>query len=395
MHKQFKRLSAWMLGAVMMMTGLGGCGDSGKSEADSGSASSAESSGNSIVPVDLVQSDGSAKVTIADAHFQVGGKKLWLCGTNTPWDNWNDFGHDFDYDFWDTHFAALHDAGINSSRVWILCSGDYGIQFDGDGKVTGMTEQFWNDTDRLMSVAAKHKIYIMATMMSFDCCKTGNRNHKKFRAMMQDADLTQSYVDNYIIPFAERYDSNDYLFSIDLCNEPDWIHENEESGKIDWKPLVTFFGKCAQGIHQHSDILVTTGIAYIPNNSDIRGTNVMSDDLLKYYAGEDSYMDFYSVHFYDWMIQWHNDPFKMSPADYGLLTSKPNVLGECSAKGSVQDGIDLVQAGQMLYDNGWDGVFPWTSTGTDDNGGFEEVTAYSKHMEEQISDLIFPLGKDS
>jgi hypothetical protein len=395
MHKQFKRLSAWMLGAVMMMTGLGGCGDSGKSEADSGSVSSAESSGNSIVPVDLVQSDGSAKVTIADAHFQVGGKKLWLCGTNTPWDNWNDFGHDFDYDFWDTHFAALHDAGINSSRVWILCSGDYGIQFDGDGKVTGMTEQFWNDTDRLMSVAAKHKIYIMATMMSFDCCKTGNRNHKKFRAMMQDADLTQSYVDNYIIPFAERYDSNDYLFSIDLCNEPDWIHENEESGRIDWKPLVTFFGKCAQGIHQHSDILVTTGIAYIPNNSDKRGTNVMSDDLLKYYAGEDSYMDFYSVHFYDWMIQWHNDPFKMSPADYGLLTSKPNVLGECSAKGSVQDGIDLVQAGQMLYDNGWDGVFPWTSTGTDDNGGFEEVTAYSKHMEEQISDLIFPLGKDS
>ena len=384
----WKRAGTVLLAGMMLL--MSGCGTA---EKNSSGESSAESSGSKIVPVDLVKSDGTAKVTIEDAHFQAGGKRLWLCGANTPWDNWNDFGHDFDAAFWDEHFAALHDAGINSSRVWILCSGDYGIQFDENGTVTGMTEQFWNDTDQLLSIAAKHKIYIMATMMSFDCCKKGNKNHKKFRAMIQDPEKAQSYVDHYIIPFAERYDSNDYLFSIDLCNEPDWIHENEESGKIDWKPLVTFFGKCAQGIHQHSDILVTTGIAYIPNNSDTRGTNVISDQLLQYYAGDDSYMDFYSVHFYDWMIQWHKNPFKLSPADYGLITSKPNVMGECSAKGSEQDGIDLVQAGQMLYDNGWDGVYPWTSNGTDTNGGFEEVTAYSKHMEEQIAGLIFPLGK--
>ncbi len=389
MKQRRKQLALLMAGILLTGTLCGCAGKQGSSTApESAAPAQAE---ESLAPVELVKSDGKARVTIADGHFQVNGKPLWLCGTNTPWDNWDDIGGTFDADFWREHFAALHEAGINSSRVWILCSGDAGIRFGEDGSVTGMSDKFWNHADQLMAIAAEQEIYIMATMMSFDCCKNGNRNNKKFRAMIEDEALSQSYVDNYIIPFAKRYDSNDYLFSIDLCNEPDWIHENAESGKIDWKPLVRFFGQCAQGIHQNSDILVTTGIGYIQNNSDTRGTNVVSDQLLEYYAGADSYMDFYSVHFYDWMIQWHGVPFGMSPADYGLDTSKPNVMGECSAKGSEQEGIDLVSAAQQLYDNGWDGVYPWTSNGSDNNGGFAEVSAYAEHMDAQIEDRIFPL----
>ncbi len=388
-----RKMGACLLAGAMLTCSLSACGDASSAES-SDKIEYSQPAEESLADVELVKSDGTAKVTVADGHFQVGGKPLWLCGTNTPWDNWDDFGGQFDAAFWDDHFAQLHDAGINSSRVWILCSGDRGIQFGEDGSVTGMTDKFWNDVDQLMYIAAKHKIYIMATMMSFDCCKTGNRNNKKFRAMIQDDALTDSYVQNYIIPFAERYDSNDYLFSIDLCNEPDWIHENEEEGRIDWKPLVKFFAKCSQGIHQHSDILVTTGMGYIPNNSDVRGTNIVGDYLMKSYGDETACMDFYSVHFYDWMIQWHKNPFLLTPEEYGLDTSKPNVMGECSAKGSTDDNIDLVQAAQNLYDNGWDGVYPWTSNGSDNNGGFNEVTAYSKNMLAQIEELIFPLGKD-
>lgn len=385
------KLYACILAGSMLALNLTACGTSaGSSTSD---AVSSAVSADGMAEVELVESDGTARVTIQNGEFTVGGKPIWFCGTNTPWDNWDDFGGSFDASFWREHFRALREAGINSSRVWILCSGDAGIRFGEDGSVTGMSDKFWNHVDQLMAIAAEEKIYIMATMMSFDCCKDGNRNNKKFRAMIEDEALTDSFVQNYIIPFAQRYDSNDYLYSIDLCNEPDWIHENKECGQLDWKPLVRFFGKCAQGIHQNSDILVTTGMAYIPNNSDVRGTNVISDQLLEFYAGEDSYMDFYSVHFYDWMIQWHGVPFEKSPEEYGLDTSKPNVMGECSAKGSEQEGLDLVAAAQMLYDNGWDGVYPWTSTGTDTNGGFDEVTAYSKNMLSQIEELIFPLGK--
>ncbi|MCQ2407898.1 MAG: cellulase family glycosylhydrolase [Oscillospiraceae bacterium] len=376
------------LTAALTLSGCAGNPSAGESSESAGKDNSTAS--DSLADVELVVSDGSAKVTIEDGKFMAGGKPIWFCGTNTPWDNWDDFGGNFDAAFWKEHFHALHEAGINSSRVWILCSGDAGIRFDKDGSVSGMSDKFWNHVDQLMAIAAEEKIYIMATMMSFDCCKDGNRNHNKFRTMIEDEKLSQSYVDNYIIPFAKRYDSNDYLYSIDLCNEPDWIHENKEEGKLDWKPLVRFFGQCAQAIHRNSDILVTTGIGYIPNNSDTRGTNVVSDQLLEYYAGTDSYMDFNSVHFYDWMIEWYGVPFGMTPEEYGLDTTKPNVMGECSAKGSELEKIDLVSAAQQLYDNGWDGVYPWTSTGTDNNGGFEEVTAYSKNMLSQIEDKIFP-----
>ncbi len=362
---------------VMMLCSMTACGNT-------------ESSGDGLA--ELVVSDGTARITIENGEFRVGDKPIWLCGANTPWDNWNDFGGNFDPEFWDQHFADLHENGINSSRVWLLCSGDYGIQFDENGMVTGMKQEFWDDVDQLMAIAAEHEIYIMATLMSFDCCKTGNRNHKKFRAMIQSPELTQSFVDNYVIPFAKRYDSNDYLYSIDICNEPDWINENEESGKIDWKPLVTFFGKVSAGIHQNSDILVTTGLAMVRNNSDKHKANVLSDELLLHYAGEDSQMDFYSVHFYDWMLPYYGNPLTMSPEDYGLPTDKPNVMGECSALGSVETDIDLCQAAKQMYENGWDGLYPWTSNGVDGNGGFELVSAYGKQMKEMIPDLIFPLG---
>lgn len=376
------RRTAAVLLSILMLSSATACTEEASSSVSDG-------------VVELVKSDGTARIYVENGEFKVNGEDIWLCGTNTPWDNWDDFGRDFDAEFWDTHFADLHAAGINSSRVWILCSGDYGIQWDANGYVTGMTEQFWADVDTLMSLAAKHEIYIMATMMSFDCCKTGNRNHKKFRAMINDENILQSYLDHYIVPFVQRYDSNDYLYSIDICNEPDWINENEECGQLEVMPLVRFYAKTAAAVHQNSDILVTTGIAMVRNNSDTIKLNWVGDLAMKQYGGEDAYMDFYSVHFYDWMLPHWGNPFNMSPEEYGLDTSKPNVMGECSANGSEAEGMDLCRAAQSMYENGWDGVYPWTSTGTDGNGGFAEVSAYAAQMVGQIRDLIFPLEMGS
>ncbi len=376
---KMKRLAAVTL-SISMLSAATACTENASSGAPTESTAA-----------ELVQSDGTARVYIENGEFKVNGEDIWFTGANTPWDNWDDFGRDFDAAFWDSHFADLHEAGINSSRVWILCSGDYGIQFDANNHVSGMTDQFWADVDSLMAIAAKHEIYIMATMMSFDCCKEGNRNYKKFRHVINDEPALQSYIDNYIVPFAKRYDSNDYLYSIDICNEPDWINENEECGRIDVQPLVNFYAKVSAAIHQNSDILVTTGIAMIRNNSDTIKLNWVGDAAMKQYGGDDACMDFYSVHFYDWMLQWYGNPFEMTPAEYGLDTTKPNVMGECSALGSQKENIDLCEAAQALYDNGWDGVFPWTSNGSDANGGFNEVSAYGKQMLAQIPELIFPM----
>ena len=186
-------------------------------------------------------SQADRRVTVEGTSFKVEGKELWFNGVNTPWDNWNDFGGEYDAQFWDEHFAQLHDKGINASRVWISCNGEVGVKIKEDGSVTGLKDKMWEDLDSFFQIARKHEIYIMATLMSFDHCKDSNSKHQRWRTMLQSEEMSQTYVDNYVIPFVKRYDGNDYLFSVDLCNEPDWIVENPECGQLQWQDLSRFF----------------------------------------------------------------------------------------------------------------------------------------------------------
>ncbi len=388
--KRFQtRLCAFALAALTL---LSGCSSTGSS--DTAAETNAGTQSN-IPAAELIDSDGSARVWVQDGSFVVGSDAapIWFSGCNTPWDNWNDFGKDFDYSFWDTHFAQLKESGINASRVWLVCSGDYGIEIDENGMVSGATDEHWASVDCLMELAAKHEIYIMATLMSFDCCKTGNAKHKYWRAMMQSEEAIDTYVENYVIPFCQRYDSNDYLWSIDICNEPDWIIEEERCGQLEWRGLVTLFSSVSAAIHQNSDILVTVGMGMIKYNSDNHRGDYIGDQMMKQFGGDDAVMDFYSVHFYEWQISQWGNAFAQTPAEFGLSSSHPAVLGECPAVGLST--ADFTECAKQAYENGWQGVLPWTSNGVDGNGGFEEVSAYGKAMEELIPDLIHPLGAES
>ncbi len=58
--------------------------------------------------------------------------------------------------------------------------------------------------------------------------------------MFADTANVSSYVSNYVIPFINRYKDNPYLWCIDICNEPEWMHDNTECGKIPWERLQYF-----------------------------------------------------------------------------------------------------------------------------------------------------------
>ena len=81
--------------------------------------------------------------TVEGTGFRVDGKELWFNGANTPWNNWNDFGGTYDPQFWEEHFAQLHEKGINATRVWISCNGEVGIKIKEDGSVTGVKDKMW------------------------------------------------------------------------------------------------------------------------------------------------------------------------------------------------------------------------------------------------------------
>jgi hypothetical protein len=350
------------------------------------------------------------KITIQGDKFVVDGKQIWINGANTPWNKWNDFGGDYNDEWWNTHFAALHENGLNATRVWVNCNNNQNaVTIDENGLVSGTSEKHWTDLDLFFAAAERHNIYIMATLTSFDHFKdTGNRPEAaRWRKLLQSDLNVDSFVQHYVIPFTNRYKSNPYLWSIDLMNEPDWVYENTECGKMAWEDISRYFARAAAAIHENSDIPVTVGLSFPKYHSDgfegfddnarFEGDKVSAEFLQKIYPDKNACIDFYSPHYYDWVGKSYGVPFTMkphgSPADggWGLTPGKPALLGECPANGSA--GSTLIKDYENAMANGWQGVMPWTSNGVDRCGGFEELMPAIRNMAEKYPELVFPWGK--
>ncbi|MCL2637092.1 MAG: cellulase family glycosylhydrolase [Oscillospiraceae bacterium] len=351
------------------------------------------------------------RISIVNNQFVVDGDKpIWINGTNTPWDSWDDFGGNYNAQFWDEHFAALRANGVNASRVWISCRNNFdAIKISENGMITGITDKFWEDLDSYFEIAERHGIYIMATLISFDHFKEYHGDwawmgrphpHEAWRKMMQSEEAINSFIEHYTLPFIERYKDNPFLWSIDLMNEPDWVHEDSEIGKMSWNDISHFFARNAAAIKENApEILVTVGMAFPKYNSDGSGYegNKVSDAFLQsLYSNPNAYIDFWSPHYYDWVGPWYGVPFTSSPygarsdGGWGLCDSKPAVLGETTANGSA--GFTLIEDYENAFNNGWQGVMAWTSNGVDGNGGFNEQTTATRHMAEKYPELVFPLS---
>ncbi|MFP4243001.1 MAG: carbohydrate binding domain-containing protein [Chitinispirillaceae bacterium] len=325
------------------------------------------------------------RITVEGNRFYAGENPIFMLGANTPWDNWNDFGHSFDYSWWDSHFQQMHQAGINSTRVWISCSGENDSPgIDENGNVTGATDQFWSDVGDLFEIAQNNEIYLMIALISFDHSKE-QENFEKWRLMYQDPDNRQSFVDNYAIPFVERFGDNPYFWSIDVGNELDWVHENHDVPVEDVFDLVA---RVANGVHENSEVLVTLGTGAGPKYlSPTYGENWYSDETLDGLQ-PGAYLDFYNNHYYDWMKEWYSTPFDMGPDDWEI-GDKPCVIGEYSGLGHG-DGYSPAECLEKAHALGWQGVMPWTSNGVDVNGNLSDFSDAFSSWSETHSDLVFP-----
>lgn len=391
-----RRLLSCILAFSMALSMLAGCANQssagGTTEAPAESSSEAPTEESTEAPAEV-----SARITCEGTKFMVGKNEIWMNGANVPWDNWNDFGGNIDGTFWDETFSELHDKGINSVRVWLTCNGDVGINIDENGYVTGATDQHWSALNLLFALAERHHIYIMATLISFDHFKDQNQNYQAWRNMINDNAAIDSYVDNYLKPFLEKFGDNEYLWSIDLCNEPDWVIENNECGKQSWDAMGSYFARCAACIHENSEVLVTVGFGMVKYNSEKYNGDYGSDEFLQgLYDNENAYLDFYSTHFYEWEAQWYGNPFECSPKDFGLADDKPALLGEMPAVAMLgaasSTARTLTQCYEDLFANGWNGVMPWTANGVDDCGDMTDIEPAAKAILDAHEELVFPLN---
>lgn len=339
--------------------------------------------------------DGKAKVTISGSKFMVDGKELWINGTNTPWDSWNDFIGNMNEEFWDKTFETLVSDGINCTRIWINCDGEGVVRLKSTGAIKEINELHWEDLDKLFALAQKHKIYIMPTLLSFDHFKAGN-SATKWQALVKSNENCDEFAEKYVKEFCKRYGEHPYLFGIDLMNEPDWVYENAECGKIEWKNLCYFFGKCCEVVHETCSTPVTVGMGIVKYNSDKYSGDKISDKMLKAATGSDkAYVDFYSTHFYAWqMPHFGGIPFDKTPEEYGLVTDKPCFIGETSNDQHLKYGMTVAEMYKSAYEKGWQGVMVWMQTENDKSWYEYDLTAEGTNaMKELIPEKIDPLNQ--
>lgn len=351
-----------------------------------------------IILVSLLPFSSNAQhITVSGNKFLVDGNEIFMNGANTPWNKWNDFGGGYKSSWWDAEFQRIKTAGGNSTRIWISCSGEVGLTISTDGTVTGATNAFWSNLDDMFQLARKNKIYIKATLISFDHLKNTNTTYQRWRNMILSNDKVTSFADNYAIPFVKRYNDNPYLWAVDICNEIEWVNQDAADGNIAWSRLQYFVARVASAIHENSQVLVTLGSAAIKWNSVKFEWNYWSDASLKaQYNNENARLDFYSPHFYGWVVKWFgNFAVDKTPADYGI-DDRPCVIGENPAKGVYNDGATptlVVPASQMFlaaYKNGWKGLMPWTSNGVDANGNLNDFGVGLLAFQKTYPELVDP-----
>lgn len=349
------------------------------------------SSGDGFFSGLLGTENKSARVTVSGNKFVVGENEIFFSGMNAPWQNWNDFNGSMDEDFWEAEFKRFNEDHINCVRIWVNCDGESIVDLNQDGSIASINEKHWENLETLFDLAKKYKVYVMPTLLSFDHFKNGSGPN--WRVLIQSRENCDEYAEKYVKEFCERFGDNEYVFSIDLMNEPDWVYENEECGRIPWEDISYLFAKCAATIHENSEILVTVGMGIVKYNSDdYEGDKVSDEYLQSLYDDENAYLDFYSTHYYNWQMTWFSTPVGKTPEEFKLHTDKPCMIAETHNDDAGEIGMSLSDKYKDLYDHVWGGILVWSQTdGSEESWYRYDLTKEATNaMYDYAPDKIYP-----
>jgi hypothetical protein len=299
-------------------------------------------------------------------RITIRGKPMFMNGINMAW---NRFGEDltqYDANVFGSMFRNLAEAGGNSVRWWVHCNGQSTPSFDGQGKVTGMSEQAFANMGKILDQAAESKILLMPVLWSFDMANNKHAN------LVSDSALTNSYIRTVVTPLVTRYKGHPGLLAWEICNEPEWMLDDDGSTnqRVTKVQLQRFHGLIAAAIHRADPAaLVTTGSASLKWNSTAPAAkgNYFSDQALQAAAGGDplARLDFYQIHYYSWMrgAGYTYSPWDKRASYWGL--DKPVIIGELPAAGEA-GYLNAVQMHVGSVDSGYAGCpgRTWTTVRT-------------------------------
>ena len=304
---------------------------------------------------------------------------LWVSGGNVAWINFaSDIGPgNTNLAQFETIFEELHASGGNAMRLWLHTTGDVSPAYSASdiGVITGPGAGTIEDLQTILDLAWANEIGLKLCLWSFDMLQTGRSATKlaQNRALLESADLTQTYIDNALVPMVEALEGHPAILAWEIFNEPEgmttqfgWTPE-----RVDMADIQRFVNQTAGAIHRADPgVLVTNGSWSFRAASDRLAQAGQPD--MNYYADArliaaggdpDGTLDFYSVHYYEWggtaLSPFHH------PASYWGL-DKPIVMAEFFMGGGNGDGNNDAVYGvpyedlyTTLYDSGYAGGLAW------------------------------------
>ncbi|MBD8388547.1 hypothetical protein [Dysgonomonas sp. BGC7] len=364
-----------------------------------------------IALVDKNVNSSSPTITISGNKFYAYNKQIFFNGINTAWQWNNDYrldflGRNYNQEWWQQEFTRYEQNNINLARIWIHGGGNTSPSLNGDGVVTGVTNQFWTDMDKLVALSKERQIYIMPTFWSFDMV-INNYNATRwsqFRQIINDENKTKWYCEYFLVPFVKRYNNEPYIMGYDICNEIEHMWRDGNCGNLSRNNVMRFIAICASYIHKHTNKPVTSGSMWIICNSSkysswtwadtYAGNNYSETSLRARYNDADAYLDFYSPHWYQW--QSSGAFFNTTIGEWMDDGYKPVVIGETPGYNVNESGWNMTLANAYLnaYWNGYSGVCAWKSPWENDGyGTFAGITPATNNFYQNYPQLVYPNGK--
>lgn len=332
--------------------------------------------------VPAARPQGRARRAVAGAGASSEARAVpFFLGVNVPW---NHFGYDIGGGAWDAgwfndylRFIAAN-SSANTVRIFLHADARATPSFDSATRmVSGLSASFIPQLLALASIARRHSLVLQLCLWSFDLCERRAPGIGLRADLIQDAAKTHSYITHALRPMLAALDGaagRSRHVVIEVINEPEWCVSGDDCSSaqcVDLRHMQRFIGSIVAAVHRYSALTVTVGSASLKWTGGPESSAVgdwWGDDALRSAFGQggggeqagepqpaeghaadqstgrvdrrqlpvavtpsaedDPCLDFYSVHFWEWMVdpRWGYDPCR-APAAYWQL-GKPTTFGE-------------------------------------------------------------------
>jgi hypothetical protein len=269
--------------------------------------------------------------------------------------------------------ARMKASGVSVVRWWLFPRFfTDGIAWSADGVPTGLAATTEADLTRALELAEANDVYVIFTLFSFDNLLPtkveSGITTRGLQPLIIDDTRRAALLEHLVKPVAQVVAQSPHasrMLGWDIINEPEWAMTGPDSyggeafsadatyQAVTHPQMETFVRETAQVLHANSRALVTVGSAAIKWAP----------------AWQHAGLDFYQLHYYDWIYQWY--PYQQVTLAAVGLNDKPTVMGEFPMAGLSAMGASPARTPQQLsedlYAAGYAGAQVWA---------FDETTPY-------------------